>query len=60
MGSASERVTYFNFNVLLSPLDDWFPRPAVWLAGRLERYRFGKLKWLGSGFIVQAVKRPQR
>lgn len=56
-GGESERATYFNFNLLLSPLDDWFPRPAVWLARRLERHHSGRLKWLGSGFIIQASKR---
>ena len=49
-------VVYFNFNVFLSPLDEMFPRLATWVAMRLERYRFGKLKWLGSGFVLKVKK----
>jgi ubiquinone/menaquinone biosynthesis C-methylase UbiE len=52
------RVTYYNFNVCLSPLDALLPRVTVWLGKRLEAHRSTRvLRWLGSGFIVQAVKR---
>jgi ubiquinone/menaquinone biosynthesis C-methylase UbiE len=51
-------VTYYNFNVCLSPLDALLPRGTVWLSKRLEAHRTKRaLRWLGSGFIVQAVKR---
>jgi ubiquinone/menaquinone biosynthesis C-methylase UbiE len=52
------RVTYYNFNVCLSPLDALLPRATVWLSKKLEAQRSRRaLRWLGSGFIVQAVKR---
>jgi ubiquinone/menaquinone biosynthesis C-methylase UbiE len=51
-------VTYYNFNVCLSPLDELLPRGTVRLSERLEACRSTRvLRWLGTGFIVQAVKR---
>jgi ubiquinone/menaquinone biosynthesis C-methylase UbiE len=49
-------VVYFNFNLLLSPLDEFFPGLAIWVADKAEWLRFGKLKKLGAGFIVKAKK----
>lgn len=49
-------VVYFNFNLFLSPLDEFFPGLAIWVADKAERLRFGKLKRLGAGFIVKAKK----
>lgn len=48
---------YYNFNVFLSPLDEWFPRLTVWFTRKLEKYCPEKLKWLGGGFIVKARKK---
>ncbi|HWP49023.1 MAG TPA: class I SAM-dependent methyltransferase [Candidatus Limnocylindrales bacterium] len=50
-------VVYFYINLFLSPLDELFPRWAVWTAERLEPLCSGKLKWLGASFIVKAKKR---
>jgi ubiquinone/menaquinone biosynthesis C-methylase UbiE len=53
-------VTYYNFNVCLSPLDALLPRSTVWLSNKLETYRSQRmLRCLGTGFIVQAVKRGE-
>jgi ubiquinone/menaquinone biosynthesis C-methylase UbiE len=49
-------VVYYNFNVFLSPLDEIFPRLSMWLTKRLEKYRSGKLRWLGSSFILKVKK----
>jgi ubiquinone/menaquinone biosynthesis C-methylase UbiE len=50
-------IVYFNFNVFLSPLDELFPHWAVRVTMRLEPLRYGRLKWLGAGFIIKAKKR---
>jgi hypothetical protein len=49
-------VAYYNFNQLLSPLDEVFPNSAIWFAERLERLRSGRSRWLGAGFILKAKK----
>ena len=49
-------IVYFYFNVLLSPIDELLGRPALALSKSLERLRFGRLKWLGAGFVVKARK----
>jgi ubiquinone/menaquinone biosynthesis C-methylase UbiE len=51
-------VVYYDFNVLLSPLDEILPRFAMWVAERLERCHSGRLRWLGTGFILKARKTP--
>jgi ubiquinone/menaquinone biosynthesis C-methylase UbiE len=48
-------VVYYNFNLFLSPLDEWMPRWSVALSQRIERLRFGPLRWLGAGYVVKAV-----
>jgi hypothetical protein len=50
-------VVHFNFNLFLPPFDQLFSRSAMWVAQKLEARRFGKLKWLGTGFILKAKKR---
>jgi ubiquinone/menaquinone biosynthesis C-methylase UbiE len=50
-------VVYFNFNVFLSPLDEIFPGWALKMTRRLEKFRFGRLKRLGAGFILKGKKR---
>lgn len=49
-------VVYYDFNMLLSPLDEIFPRTAMWVAERLESCLSGKLRRLGSGFVLKARK----
>jgi SAM-dependent methyltransferase len=47
---------YYDFNLLLAPLDRFFPKLAVNIARRLEflgRTRFANM---GSGFIVKSIK----
>jgi SAM-dependent methyltransferase len=56
LGSKVTEIIHFNFNIFLSPLDELFPRFCLRAAEKLERLRFGRLKWLGSGFIVKACK----
>lgn len=50
-------VAYYNFGLLLSPLDELAPRAALCVARRLEWVRGGRLRWLGAGFILKARKR---
>lgn len=51
-------VVYCYFNLFLSPLDELFPGLALNLTERLERLRFGRMKWLGAGFVLKARKHP--
>jgi len=55
-GVEVSEIVYFNFNVVIPPLDEIFPGLAMRIAERLEPCRFQKLKWLGSGFILTARK----
>jgi hypothetical protein len=55
-GATVETAVYYNFNVLLSPLDEVLPRWTVpWIAS-LERLRNSPLRWLGTGFVIRARK----
>ena len=49
-------VAYYNYTMLLSPLDELLPGPALIAARRLERLRTSPLDWLGAGFLVKAQK----
>ncbi len=49
-------IVYFNFNIVLSPFGEIFPRFTIWLTKIIEGYRLEKLRWLGSAFIVKAKK----
>ena len=51
-----KQVVYFNFELLLSPLDELFPKQALWLARRLEPLRNSGLRGLGAGFLLKAQK----
>jgi SAM-dependent methyltransferase len=51
-----QEVTYYNYAMLLSPLDDLLPGPALVAARRFERLRTTRLGWLGAGFLVKAKK----
>jgi len=55
-GARCTEIVYFDFNLFLSPLDQLFPHGALKVTEKLERLRFGRLKWLGVGFIVKARK----
>jgi SAM-dependent methyltransferase len=59
-GLEVEDVVYFDFNVLVAPLDRWLPRASVWLAERLEGLRRTPLRFLGSAYILKCRKRPGR
>jgi 2-polyprenyl-3-methyl-5-hydroxy-6-metoxy-1,4-benzoquinol methylase len=45
---------YFDFNLLLRPLDQLYPRWSVRISQRLESLRRSSLKWLGTAFLVKA------
>jgi ubiquinone/menaquinone biosynthesis C-methylase UbiE len=49
-------LVFYNFRVLLFPLDRLFPRLGVAMSRRLERLCRGPLASLGTGFIVKAEK----
>jgi ubiquinone/menaquinone biosynthesis C-methylase UbiE len=56
-GAEVKGVTYFNFNMFLSPLDELFPYSTLKAIEKLEQLRFGRLKWMGSAFMLHAKKR---
>jgi len=56
LGSEATDFVYFNFNLILSPLDELLPRWSLQVTEKLERLRFGCLRWLGAGFIIKARK----
>lgn len=49
-------IVYFNYNVFLPPLDEIFPRWTLKILTNLEGLRFGKLKWLGTGYLIRTRK----
>jgi ubiquinone/menaquinone biosynthesis C-methylase UbiE len=49
-------VTYYNFAILLAPLDELLPGAALQSARWLERLRTSRFRWLGAGFLVKAAK----
>ncbi|MFH1752628.1 MAG: methyltransferase domain-containing protein [Candidatus Omnitrophota bacterium] len=55
-GLEVEEVAYYNFNLLLFPLDKLLGRYAAYAASRLEFLSKGGLRRLGTGFIVKARK----
>lgn len=53
-GCVLEECAYYNFQVLLSPLDALLAPASVPLARALDRLARGRLRWLGSGMVVRA------
>jgi 2-polyprenyl-3-methyl-5-hydroxy-6-metoxy-1,4-benzoquinol methylase len=49
-------VVYYNFRVLLFPFDRMFPGLTVLLSRKMERLGRGKLRRLGTGFVVKAER----
>jgi len=49
-------VVYYNFRVIVFPLDRLMPGVTVALSRALERFGRGPLRWLGTGLIVKAEK----
>lgn len=50
-------VVYYNFKLIPSPFDEWFPTLTVRTSEWFEWLARGPLRWLGTGFIVKAVRR---
>lgn len=55
-GLEVEDSVYYDFNVIVPPLDGYMPRKAAIINERLEPFIGKHLKWFGSGFIVKARK----
>jgi ubiquinone/menaquinone biosynthesis C-methylase UbiE len=55
-GLEIEDTVYYDFNVFFAPLDARFPRAAVFLSRKLEILGRGKLKFLGTGYIMKCRK----
>jgi len=49
---------FYNFKLIPSPFDEWCPGLTVWTSARLEWLARSPLRWLATGLIVRAVKRP--
>jgi ubiquinone/menaquinone biosynthesis C-methylase UbiE len=56
-GAEVSRTVFYNSNIFLSPLDEFFPRGALRVTERLEGSRCETLHRLGAGFLLQAHKR---
>ena len=54
IGCCVEQVAYYNFQVLLSPLDAWLAPLSLPLARALDRHARSRLRWLGGGMVVRA------
>lgn len=55
-GLTQVQVVYYNVKLIPSPFDEWFPVLTVRTSERLEWLARGPLRWLGTGFIVKAVR----
>lgn len=55
-GVNMRRVVYYNYNVMLSPLDELFPRAAMRVARRLAVGHTTRWRRFGAGFIVEAMR----
>lgn len=55
-GAQVTDVTYSNFNIFLSPLDEVMPGLALRVIWRMEGLRNSPLRWLGAGFIFKVKK----
>jgi ubiquinone/menaquinone biosynthesis C-methylase UbiE len=53
-GCPVEQIAYYNFQVLLSPLDAWLAPLSVPLAYALDHHARGRWRWLGGGMVVRA------
>jgi ubiquinone/menaquinone biosynthesis C-methylase UbiE len=56
LGGVLEDVVYYNFKPFPSPLDYIFRRFQLKISARLERYCRGRLRFLGTGFIMKVHK----
>jgi ubiquinone/menaquinone biosynthesis C-methylase UbiE len=54
-GGQVRRVVPYYFNVFIPPLDELFPRTALYVTERMERW--ARPQWIAAGWIVQARKR---
>jgi ubiquinone/menaquinone biosynthesis C-methylase UbiE len=51
-----EDIVYYDFNIFLGPLDELFPKTAVFMSRKLECLGRTWLKFLGTGFIMKCRK----
>lgn len=51
-----EDVVYYNFKIILPPLDRYFPKTTVMISRYLEKLCRSRIRWLATGFIVKAKK----
>jgi ubiquinone/menaquinone biosynthesis C-methylase UbiE len=57
-GFSDVQATYYNFRVIPRPFDYWFGRLSAAISRALEPLRRTPLRFLGTGFIVEAKKSP--
>ncbi len=55
-GLAPVEIVYYNFKLIPSPFDEWFPTLTVRTCEWFERLARGPLRWLATGFIVKAIR----
>jgi ubiquinone/menaquinone biosynthesis C-methylase UbiE len=55
-GTHVEQTLGYFCSILFSPLDEIWPKGALWLNQRLEEAQGGKPDWLAAGFILKARK----
>lgn len=55
-GLRIEDVLYYDFNLFFSPLDSLFPEASVFSSNKMECLCRGKLKFLGTGYMLKCRK----
>lgn len=50
-------IFYYNFQILPFPIDKYLPIITVPISRFFEKFYKGRLRWLGTGFIVKGVKK---
>lgn len=55
-GLRTEKIIFYNFKIIPYPFDTLFPRLTVWQSKLFEKFDNTFLRFMGTGFIVQAKK----
>ncbi|MFC1895395.1 class I SAM-dependent methyltransferase [Thermodesulfobacteriota bacterium] len=52
----TDDIVFYNFRLVLRPLDQVMPTFTAKSSQRLERFCRSRMRWLGTGFILKAIK----
>jgi ubiquinone/menaquinone biosynthesis C-methylase UbiE len=56
-GAEVVQILGYYFNIFLSPLDEIFKSPALWVTRKLEEGHWPRPEWIASGWIIKAKKK---